>query len=163
MCLNNSLARSFRQRDHQKLVTRVFSKYTRLLTLSSRCGGLVTTAPTTLPLFTTSFGRPSVATRALNYVIYLHIVDTFLVYFQLKIRLRITRLVCTKGTRQKNSLWACSLQVWAIQRPNSERNDEEYKKRSFLYSASKNKFLCKQTQRSSRVARFFYCKPNFRK
>ena len=87
MCLTNSLARSFRQRDHQKLVTRVFSKYTRLLTLSSRCGGLVTTAPTTLPLFTTSFGRPSMATRALNYVIYLHIVDTFLVYFQLKIRL----------------------------------------------------------------------------
>ena len=32
-----------------------------------------------------------------------------------------------------------------------------------LYSASKNQFLCKQTQRSSRVARFFYCKPNFRK
>ena len=50
-----------------------------------------------------------------------------------------------------------------MQRPDSERKDAEYKKRSFLYSASKNQFLCKQTQRSSRVARFFYCKPNFRK
>ena len=51
----------------------------------------------------------------------------------------------------------------AVQKPDSERKDAEYKKRSFLYSASKNQFLCKQTQRSSRVARFFYCKPNFRK
>ena len=48
-------------------------------------------------------------------------------------------------------------------RPDSERKDAEYKKRSFLYSASKNQFFCKQKQRSSRVARFFYCKPNFRK
>ena len=51
----------------------------------------------------------------------------------------------------------------SYQRPDSERKDTEYKRLRFLYSASKNQFLCKQTQRSSRVARFFYCKPNFRK
>ena len=39
----------------------------------------------------------------------------------------------------------------SLLRPDSERKDAEYKKRSFLYSASKNQFLCKQTQRSSRV------------